>query len=104
VGVTIADPGLLQATYVTVDFETLAPARRRPEPIEVAAQARTLTADGTWREVGRFTALIRPPAGVPVTTFDTGQTRITARPADDVLAELDGLLAHPPSRMKRCAA
>lgn len=101
-GVTITDPGLLQATYVTIDFETLTPAGRRPEPIEVAAQARTLAADGTWHEVGRFSALIRPPAGVPVTTFDTGQTRITgamlsnARPAEEVLAELDGLLAHPP--------
>jgi DNA polymerase-3 subunit epsilon len=99
---TLTDPELLQTTFVTIDFETLNPAGRRPEPIEVAAQARTLTADGIWTEAGRFEELIRPPQDVPVTGADTEQTGITAallrdaRPAEAVLGDLDQLLAHPP--------
>ncbi|MGH3869125.1 MAG: 3'-5' exonuclease [Pseudonocardiaceae bacterium] len=99
---TAIDPELLQTTFVTIDFETLTPAGRRPEPTEVAAQARSLHADGTWTEVGRFEALIRPPDGVPVTSFDANQTGITAamlerqEPAETVLGNLDKLLTRPP--------
>lgn len=98
----LTDPALLATTFVGVDFETLNPAGRRPEPIEVAAIAGKLTADGTWQEDGRFEQLIRPPDGVTFTSFDTGQTGITAAmiqqagSADATLAALEELLAHPP--------
>jgi DNA polymerase III epsilon subunit-like protein len=52
-----------------------------------------------WAEVGRFTALMRPPPHAPVTAFDTTQTGITAAmvadapPAAQVLAHLDAQLA-----------
>ncbi|MEV7775939.1 3'-5' exonuclease [Kitasatospora sp. NPDC086791] len=100
---TITDPGMLATAFVTIDFETLTPAGRRPEPTEVAAQVRRVTQDGTWSETARFDALIRPPADVPVTDFDMRQTGITpamlatARTADDVLADLEqGLAQHTP--------
>nr|WP_228873904.1 3'-5' exonuclease [Streptomyces halstedii] len=96
------DPVLLARTFVGIDFETLNPAGRRPEPIEVAAVAGKLTEDGSWRENGRFERLIRPPDGVHFTSFDTAQTGITAamiqraEPASAALAALEALLAHPP--------
>ncbi|MFE2727129.1 PolC-type DNA polymerase III [Kitasatospora sp. NPDC059327] len=100
---TFTDPKALATSFATVDFETLTPAGRRPEPTEVAVQVRRLNADGTWEETARFEALIRPPADVPVTDFDTRQTGITAamltgaRTADYVLADLEqGLLGHVP--------
>ncbi|MFE0369397.1 3'-5' exonuclease [Streptomyces tendae] len=98
----LTDPDLLAQTFVGIDFETLNPAGRRPEPIEVAAVAGKLTEDGSWREDGRFERLIRPPDGVHFTSFDTAQTGITAamiqqaEPAAAALAALEALLAHPP--------
>ncbi|MFJ1662407.1 3'-5' exonuclease [Streptomyces anthocyanicus] len=98
----LTDPELLAATLVGIDFETLNPAGRRPEPIEIAAVAGKLTADGSWQEDGRFERLIRPPDDVPFTTFDVAQTGITAAmiqqadSAADTLAALQKLLAHPP--------
>ncbi|WP_345709491.1 3'-5' exonuclease [Kitasatospora paranensis] len=56
-------------------------------------------------EVGRFESLIRPPADVPVTAFDTAQTGITtpmlaaAPTAATVMARLDAHLSVPPYRL-----
>jgi DNA polymerase-3 subunit epsilon len=83
-----------QRTFLVIDFETLTPAGRRPEPIEVAAAA-VQARDGVLVEVDRFHALIRPPSDVPVTSFDIAQTGITQRDLDrastaaDVMAALD---------------
>ncbi|MEU8759521.1 3'-5' exonuclease [Streptomyces sp. NPDC048659] len=98
----LTDPDLLAATFVGIDFETLNPAGRRPEPIEIAAVAGKLTATGSWQEDGRFERFIRPPVDVPFTSFDTAQTGITAamiQQADGAavtLAALEELFAHPP--------
>ncbi|MFI9597651.1 hypothetical protein [Nonomuraea sp. NPDC052265] len=35
--------------------------------IEVTVVPRSLTGDGPWLESGRFTSLMQPPAGLPVT-------------------------------------
>ncbi|MEU1284501.1 3'-5' exonuclease [Kitasatospora sp. NPDC005856] len=91
-------------TFVMIDFEGLTPAGRPAEPIEVAALA--LRAEGSRLvEVGRFESLIRPPADVPVTAFDTAQTGITAQMLDlaptaaEVMARLDARLSVPPYRL-----
>ncbi|MFF0413448.1 PolC-type DNA polymerase III [Kitasatospora sp. NPDC004745] len=91
-------------TFVVIDFEGLTPAGRPAEPIEVAALA--LRADGgRLVEVGRFESLIRPPADVPVTAFDTAQTGITAQilaaapAAAEVMARLDARLSVPAYRL-----
>lgn len=95
------DPEFRATTFVVIDFEATTPAGHSPEPVEVAAVA--LRFDGTSpREIGRFEALMRPPAHAPVTRFDTEQTGITAqmlqdRPSAEVaLAQLDQLLTAPP--------
>jgi DNA polymerase-3 subunit epsilon len=99
------DPAFLAATYVVIDFESLTPAGRSPEPIEVAAIAGRFTADLRWAETGRFESLICPPDDVPVTPMDRAQTGITAadlagqRPACEVMAALDARLASPPCRL-----
>jgi len=100
----ITDPRFTALTLVVIDFESLTPAGRPAEPIEVAALA--LRADGDELvEVGRFEELIRPPADVPVTGIDTGQTGITrsmlttADPAAEVMARLDAKLTAPPYRL-----
>ncbi|MEV6595111.1 hypothetical protein [Streptomyces acidicola] len=104
----LTDPGLLPTTFVTVDFETLTPAGRRPSPIEVAAQARKLTPDGTWRDEGRFEELIRPPQDVPVTGADTAQTSAlresppwSPRPSGRASPSLPGAPASAPNPRPR---
>jgi DNA polymerase-3 subunit epsilon len=102
--VSLTDAAFTRHTFLVIDFETLTPAGRRPEPIEVAAAA-AQTRDGMLAEVDRFHALIRPPADVPLTPFDIAQTGITqrdldqARPAADVMAALDRRLTRPPYRL-----
>ncbi|MEV8100198.1 3'-5' exonuclease [Streptomyces sp. TLI_235] len=98
------DQRFTDTTFVVIDFEGLTPAGRPAEPIEVAALA--LRADGGQLvEVGRFESLIRPPADVPVTAFDTAQTGITAQmlaaapTAAEVMARLDGRLSVPPYKL-----
>jgi DNA polymerase-3 subunit epsilon len=87
-----------------IDFEALTPRGRPMEPIEVAALA-LRHVDGHWREQARFSALIRPPDDVPVTTRSTALTGITAemlapaRSAGEVLGELDRRLSAPPYRL-----
>lgn len=88
------DPPLAATTFVVIDFEGTTPAGSRPEPIDVAAMQLRLVGIN-WAEVGRFSALMRPPPHAPVTPFDTAQTGITpamvadAPGAAHVLAELD---------------
>lgn len=91
-------------TFVVIDFEALTPAGRPAEPIEVAALA-LRAQSGRLAEVGRFESLIRPPADVPVTAMDTGQTGLTAAmlatapTAAAVMARLDARLSAPPYRL-----
>lgn len=65
---------LRDATFLVIDFETVTPAARPPEPIEVAVArikaglALDPTLEISW--------LIRPPEGAPITSFDTAQTGI----------------------------
>ena len=93
-------------TFLVLDFEGTTPAGHPAEPIEVGAVLLCLqqTQAGRWElaEVGRFEALIPPPAHAPVTAFDTGQTGITAAmlagqpDAATVLAGFDATLTSPP--------
>jgi DNA polymerase III subunit epsilon len=92
-------------TFVVIDFETLTPAGRPAEPIEVGAVAGRFTPDGHWRESGRYTALMQPPDDVPITRFDTAQNGLTKgilraqRTQAQVMAELDRRLTAPPYRL-----
>lgn len=78
--------------FLVLDFETLTPRGRPPEPIEVAA---ILCTPETAASGARFSRLIRPPDDVDFTSFDVGQTGIqpedveNASLAKQVLAELD---------------
>jgi DNA polymerase-3 subunit epsilon len=80
--------------FLILDFETLTPKGRPPEPIEVGA---VMVADGIER--WRFSRLIRPPSGVGFTDFDVRQTGIRPedvqgeKPANAVLAELDAAVS-----------
>ncbi|MEU3355143.1 3'-5' exonuclease [Streptomyces sp. NPDC037389] len=71
------DPAFRATTYVVIDFETTTPTGYPAQPIEVAALALRCE-DGVWKETGRSTSLIRPPAYAPVTPADTAQTGLTA--------------------------
>ena len=85
-----------QATYVVIDFETVTPKGRPPEPIELGALriCPGLQVDPQFT----FDMLIRPPQGAPVTPFDTAQTGIrwedveNAPVAADVLNEFESIL------------
>ncbi|MEU7327979.1 3'-5' exonuclease [Streptomyces parvus] len=91
-------------TCVVIDFEGLTPAGRPAEPIEVAALA-LRTREDQLVEVGRFEALMRPPADVPVTARDVQLKGITQRmldsaaPSAEVMAQLDARLTSPPYRL-----
>ncbi|MEV6987429.1 3'-5' exonuclease, partial [Sphaerisporangium sp. NPDC051017] len=101
----MTDPDFLAMTYLVIDFEALTPTGRPAEPIEVAAIAGRFSATGAWRELGRYSALMRPPDDVPITSFDVRQNGLTEevlrsqRPQAEVMAELDGLLTTPPYRL-----
>ena len=92
--------GLDGTTFIVIDFEGLTPAGRPPVPVEVAAIALACQG-GQLTETGRFTELIRPPADVPVTGEFTRITAITAgmlsgaRPACEVMADLERQLMVP---------
>ena len=87
-------------TFIVIDFEGLTPAGRPQEPVEVAAIALACRG-GQLTETGRFSELMRPPADVPVTGEFTRITAITAgmlsgaRPACDVMADLERQLMVP---------
>ncbi len=101
----LTDPQFLATTLVVIDFETLTPAGRPAEPIEVAAIAGRFAGSGHWQEISRYSALMRPPDDVPVTRFDLAQNGLapeflrTQRPAGEVMAELDNRLTEPPYRL-----
>ncbi|GAA4198153.1 hypothetical protein GCM10022252_48110 [Streptosporangium oxazolinicum] len=88
-------------TFIVIDFETVTPSGRRPEPTEIAAVA-VRPRDGAFVETGRFTSLIRPPGDVAITRFDTAQTGITAEmvaqapDAATVMSTLERRLTQPP--------
>ncbi|MFF4859931.1 PolC-type DNA polymerase III [Streptomyces rubiginosohelvolus] len=99
-----SDPRFTAMTIVVIDFEGLTPAGRPAEPIEVAALA-LRAREGRLVEVGRFEALMRPPADAPVTARDVQLKGITQRmldsaaPAAEVMARLDAHLTAPPYRL-----
>ncbi len=70
------DPAFRGTTFVIIDFEATTPTGYPAQPTEVAALALRYEENG-WREVGRYTSLIRPPAFAPVTPADTAQTGLT---------------------------
>ncbi|MDX3099004.1 3'-5' exonuclease [Streptomyces sp. ME19-03-3] len=76
-GALLEDPAFRATTFVVIDFETTTPTGYPAQPIEVAALAMRCS-DGVWRETGRSSSLIRPPAFAPVTPADTAQTGLTA--------------------------
>ncbi|SDZ64955.1 DNA polymerase-3 subunit epsilon [Asanoa ishikariensis] len=76
-GSLTADPAFRSTTYVVIDFEATTPTGYPSQPIEIAVLALRY-GDGGWRETGRSTSLIRPPAFAPVTPADTAQTGLTA--------------------------
>lgn len=104
-GSVLNDAAFTAVTWIVIDFETLTPAGRPPEPVEVAAISGQFTPAGQWMETGRFHSLIRPPDDVPVTTSDHEQTGLTARmlalerTAGEVMPALDASLAAPPRRL-----
>jgi DNA polymerase III epsilon subunit-like protein len=104
-GNVLNDPAFAAVTWIVIDFETLTPAGRPPEPVEVAAISGQFTPAGQWMETGRFHSLIRPPDDVPVTASDHEQTGLTARmlalerTADEVMTALDASVAAPPRRL-----
>lgn len=103
-GGVLTDPEFLRHTFVVIDFETLTPAGRPAEPIEVAAVTVAFQG-GELLEVRHYQSLIRPPPDVALTGFDTAQTGITAAALRDapsapvVMAALDGALTSPPYRL-----
>ncbi len=70
-----------ETTFVVVDFETVTPKGRPPEPLEFAAMrlGPGLIPDPTFR----FSQLVRPPDDAPLTTFDTQQTGIREKDIAD---------------------
>ncbi|MEU8658336.1 3'-5' exonuclease [Actinoplanes philippinensis] len=70
------DEAFRKTTFVVIDFEATTPTGSPAQPVEVAVLA--LRYDGEWRETGRGTSLIRPPAFAPVTPAFTAQTGLTA--------------------------
>ena len=85
-----------EASFVVLDFETVTPKGRPPEPIELAAMRINpgLQVDHEFK----FDKLIKPPDGAPITSFDTVQTGIRWNdvrdkpPTSVALREFDVLL------------
>ena len=90
---TDATQSIRRASFVVLDFETVTPAGRPPEPLELAVMhiAPGLSVDRAWSR----SWLIKPPEGAPLTPFDTQQTGIRAQDiqeapdASAVLKEFD---------------
>ena len=85
-----------EASFVVLDFETVTPKGRPPEPIELAAMR--INPGPQVDHKFKFDNLISPPDGAPLTPFDTAQTGIRWNDVRDkpsvsvVLRELDALL------------
>lgn len=104
-----ADPRFANTRLVVIDFETLTPAGRPPEPIEVAAVILGCGPSAELAQTARFESVMRPPEDVPITWRDqaTGLTAATlagAAPASEVMARLDQLLAEDPASAYRLVA
>lgn len=92
---------LAEACFVIIDFETVTPAKRPPEPIELAAMRIIpgLHIDQQFRA----SWLIKPPDDAPLTPFDTRQTGIhwedlcDQPPATAILKELETLVCQEPT-------
>jgi len=90
--------GIEETSFVILDFETVTPKGRPPEPIELAAMRINpgLHIDSQFK----FDSLIKPPEGAPITPFDTAQTGIVWEDVRDaalaaaVLAQLEAVLRH----------
>lgn len=67
-------PSVRETAFVIVDFETVTPKGRPPEPLELAA--RRLLPGLVVDPAFQFSRLIRPPTDAPLTAFDTQQTGI----------------------------
>lgn len=67
-------PLVRETAFVVVDFETVTPRGRPPEPLELAAMR--LLPGLVLDQAFQFSRLIRPPADAPLTAFDTQQTGI----------------------------
>lgn len=92
------DPAFAASTLIVIDFEGTTPAGFPAEPIEVGAVV-LRPAGAVLAEVGRFEALMRPPAHAPITARQAGITAAILAdrpPATVVLAELDAALTAPP--------
>ncbi len=82
-----------EASFVILDFETVTPAGRPPEPLELAAMR--IAPGPTSDQSFRVSWLIKPPEGAPLTDFDTRQTGIRWQDIQDapdvahVLREFD---------------
>lgn len=74
-------PLVRDTIFLVVDFETVTPKGRPPEPLELAAMRLLpgLVVDPAFQ----FSRLIRPPADAPLTVFDTQQTGIRAQDIAD---------------------
>jgi DNA polymerase-3 subunit epsilon len=89
---------LAEVTFIVADFETVTPAKRPPEPIELAAMRITpgLRIDQQFRA----NWLIKPPDGAPLTAFDTRQTGIREEdlynkpPVTVILKEFEALVCN----------
>ncbi len=89
---------LAEASFVVIDFETVTPPKRPPEPIELAAMRIIpgLRIDQQFRA----SWFIKPPDGAPLTSFDTRQTGIRWEdlcdkpPATAILQEFEKLVCN----------
>ena len=74
-------PLINEVSFVVFDFETVTPAGRPPEPLELAVMCLPpgLSLDQAWSR----NWLIKPPEGAPLTAFDTHQTGIRVQDIQD---------------------
>jgi DNA polymerase-3 subunit epsilon len=83
-------------SFIVIDFETLTPRGRPPEPIEIAAVR--IGAECQIDTKFSVNWLINPPADVPITPFDSAQTGLSykdfkdARPCKTVFEAFAELL------------
>lgn len=93
------DIDIKSACFVVLDFETVTPKGRPPEPIELAAMRIMpgLIVDSNFD----VNFLIRPPAEAPITPFDTAQTGIRWEDVEDA-PSVEGILAQFQSALRDC--
>lgn len=74
-------------TFIVVDFETVTPAGRPPEPMELAAL--TVKPNLIVDSVNVFNSLMRLPEGVFLTSFDVNQTGILQKDVDNASSQIE---------------